>query len=148
MHGGARKYLQMAIYFVAGMKKRLTWSSEYGRLGNRSDVAGTAGGGVILMAKKAHIRHGARAGAGRARPHVVRVAQEAATAALNEHIRDHTVEILNFKDEAELYLDGECIAREIPPIVRIRLETILAKIGAETRSFTVVVHNHSGLSRE
>lgn len=98
------------------------------------------------MAKKTRIRHGARAGARRARPHSV--AHEAASAALAEQARNHTVEILSFNGEAELYLDGECIAREIPPIVRMRLETILAKVGAETRAFTIVVHDHTGLSRD
>lgn len=108
---------------------------------------------TIHMAKKsrsraaraARPRHGARA---RAYSGVSPEAHEAARLVLNEVTREHTVEILNFKGEAELYLDGNCIAQAIPPIVRMRLEKILAQIGAETRSFTVVIHDHSGLSRD
>jgi hypothetical protein len=93
--------------------------------------------------KAAQPRHGAR-GRGASSPE----AHEAARIVLSEVMREHKVEILSFNGEAELYLDGQCIAQDIPPIVRMRLETILAKIGAETRSFTVVIHNHSGLTRD
>lgn len=102
------------------------------------------------MAKKSRSRKAARPRHG-ARARIlngVSTAHEAARAVLNEVTREHTVEILNFKGEAELYLDGQCIAQEIPPIVRMRLETILAQIGAETRAFTVVIHDHSGLTRD
>lgn len=101
------------------------------------------------MTKKTRSRKAARPRRdARAHDNISPAAREAALAVLHEVTRDHTIEILSFKGEADLYLDGNCIAQEIPPIVRIRLETILAKIGAETRSFTVVVHDHSGLIRD
>lgn len=101
-----------------------------------------------IRARAARPRHGARVGTRLARPHVARVAQEAATAALNEHIRDHKVDILAFATEAEIYLDGRCVQQQIPTAQLGRIETVLAQIGSGTRAFTVVVHDHTTLSHD
>ena len=75
------------------------------------------------------------------------VAHDAAQQALTEQSREHTIEILRFGDNADIFLDGDPVREYIKDDRMDEIGTILSKIGTDTRAFTVVIHDHSKLFR-
>lgn len=96
-----------------------------------------------MVAKKTR----SRTAAARQQAQHEQIAHTAAAAALDEQSRKHTIEILSFADGADIFLDGYPVKEFIPAGEINQIQAILAKVGEETRAFTVVRHDHSGLSR-